>query len=186
MKTTLLFLKFLIPLSLLAQESPRTTIDLNGTWDFDQTISAFPPEEFTRKIKVPGVVPLAEPKIEDYDKFFKRPETADLSRDRRILAVDYTPRYSWYRKKITIDKDKEGKEAVLTILKSQYVTQVYVNGIDLGNYIQNSTPIDVAITRALKYGEENEILLKVGDRYWLPSEAAGGTDKEKEHYLPGG
>ena len=28
-------------------------------------------------------------------------------------------------------------------------------------------------------------MIKVGDRVWLPSEAAGGTDKEKEHYLPG-
>jgi hypothetical protein len=51
--------------------------------------------------------------------------------------------------------------------------------------MQNFTPIDAAVTRGLKYGEENEILIKVSDRYWLPSAAAGGTDKEKEHYLPG-
>jgi beta-galactosidase/beta-glucuronidase len=62
---------------------------------------------------------------------------------------------------------------------------VFVNGIDFGSFIQCYTPIDVAITRALRYGQENEILIKVGDRYWLPSAAAGGTDKEKEHYLPG-
>ena len=32
---------------------------------------------------------------------------------------------------------------------------------------------------------ENEILIQVGDRAWLPSEAAGSTDKEKVNYLPG-
>ena len=47
------------------------------------------------------------------------------------------------------------------------------------------TPMDFNITSAVKYGSDNEILIQVGDRAWLPSEAAGGTDKEKVHYLPG-
>ncbi len=55
-----------------AQQSIRQIIDLNGIWQFDQTLSAFPPVKFTRTIPVPGLVHLAEPKIEDYDKFFKR------------------------------------------------------------------------------------------------------------------
>lgn len=164
---------------------PRTTIDLNGKWEFEQTTTAFPPVKFTRKIPVPGLVHLAEPRIEDYDKFFKRPETALHDAGRNIFNLDYTPRYSWYRKKILIGKEQKDFEAVLTIKKSQYVTQVFVNGIDLGSYIECYTPIDVVITRALKYGQENEILLKVGDRHWLPSQAAGSIDKEKEHYLPG-
>ena len=32
----------------------RTTISLNGEWDFDQTEHAFPPRKYTRKIPVPG------------------------------------------------------------------------------------------------------------------------------------
>ena len=47
------------------------------------------------------------------------------------------------------------------------------------------TPVEFPLGKGLKFGAENEILIKVGDRIWLPSEAAGGTDKEKEHYLPG-
>jgi len=31
-------------------QSPRTVINLNGTWEFDQTTTAFPPEKFTRTI----------------------------------------------------------------------------------------------------------------------------------------
>lgn len=55
----------------------------------------------------------------------------------------------------------------------------------MGASIECYTPIDVNITSAIKYGAENEILIQVGDRAWLPSEAAGSTDKEKVHYLPG-
>lgn len=165
---------------------PRTTINLNGIWDFDQTELSVQPSKFNRKIPVPGLVHLALPKIEEYNKFFKRPDKAiDGGWERKLIATDYTPRYSWYRKKITLGNELKDLDAVLTIKKSQYVTQVFVNGIDLGRFIECYTPIDVAITRALKYGQENEILLKVGDRFWLPSQAAGGTDKEKEHYIPG-
>jgi hypothetical protein len=46
------------------------------------------------------------------------------------------------------------------------------------------TPIEFPISRYLKEGD-NEVLISVGDRAWLPSEAAGGTDKEKVAYLPG-
>jgi hypothetical protein len=164
---------------------PRTTINLNGTWEFDQTTNAFPPKKFTRKIPVPGLVHLAEPKIEDYDKFFKRPDKVEFKEQHNLYNLDYTPRYSWYRKKVLIPKELEGQEGVITIKKSQYVTQVYVNGIDMGTSMACYTPVEFNISKALKYGGENEILIKVGDRVWLPSEAAGGTDKEKEHYLPG-
>ena len=58
---------------LMQAQLPRTEISLNGTWDFDQTTAAFPPEKFTRTIPVPGLIHLAEPKIVEYDKFFKRP-----------------------------------------------------------------------------------------------------------------
>ena len=160
-------------------------ISLNGTWDFTQTTSAFAPVNFSQKIPVPGLVHLAVPKIEEYDKFFKRPEKVNAKTDHNVYDIDYTPRYSWYRKKIFLAKELEGLEGILTIKKSQYVTQVFVNGIDMGNFIECYTPIEVAVAQVLKFDAENEIIIKVGDRYWLPSKAAGGTDKEKEHYLPG-
>ncbi len=168
-----------------ADNDERTVINLNGIWQFDQTVNAFPPSKYTRTIPVPGLVHLATPRIEDYDKFFKRADQVEAKDQHNLYNIDYTPRYSWYRKSVFIPKELEGKEGMITIRKSQYVTQVYVNGIDLGTSMACYTPVEFPITKALKYGSENEILIKVGDRVWLPSEAAGGTDKEKEHYLPG-
>lgn len=168
-----------------AIDGERTTINLNGIWQFDQTVNAFPPASFTRTIPVPGLIHLAEPKIEDYEKFFKRPDKVKSKEGRNLYNVDYTPRYSWYRKSVFIPKTLEGNEGMITIKKSQYVTQVYINGNDVGTSMACYTPVEFPISRAIKYGAENEILIKVGDRIWLPSEAAGGTDQEKEHYLPG-
>src|SRR5664279_2403219 len=127
-----LLIAVIISLQSAFSQNPRTTINLNGTWEFDQTTSAFPPEKFTRSIPVPGLIHLAEPKIAEYDKFFKRPDRAEAKEQYNLYNLDYTPRYSWYRKKIFIPKELEGKEGMITIKKSQYVTQVYINGIDLG------------------------------------------------------
>ena len=186
MKRIIFILLAFIPfLAKSANDGERVVINLNGTWQFDQTVNAFPPVKFTRTIPVPGLVHMALPKIEDYDKFFKRAGKVEAKEQHNLYNIDYTPRYSWYRKSVLIPKNLEGKEGVITIKKSQYVTQVYVNGIDMGTSVACYTPVEFPITYALKFGVENEILIKVGDRVWLPGEAAGGTDKEKEHYLPG-
>lgn len=163
----------------------QAVLPLNGMWQFEQTEKAFPPDKFTRSIVVPGLIHLAEPEIEEYDKFFKKPDKSKLKTTHSVYNIDYTPMYSWYKKEILVPDTCRGKEAVLTIRKSQYGTRIYVNGHDFGTFMECYTPIQVNIARALRYGKHNEILICVGDRVWLPSQAAGGTDKEKEHYLPG-
>ncbi len=168
----------------IAQEN-REIIDMNGTWEFEQTPDAFPPKKFTRKIPVPGLVHLAEPRIEDYNTFFQRADKVVAKDQHNLYDIDYTPRYSWYKKTVFIPEKMKGKEGVITIKKSQFVTQVYINGKDMGTSMACFTPIEFPITNALKFGQQNEVLIKVGDRTWLPGQAAGGTDKEKEHYLPG-
>jgi hypothetical protein len=178
-------LAIVLNLQFAGAQEPRTVINLNGTWEFDQTTKAFPPDKFTRKIPVPGLIHLAEPRIEEYDKFFKRQDKAEAVEQFNLYNLDYTPRYSWYRKMVFIPKELETKEGMITIKKSQYVTQVYINGMDIGTSMACYTPIEFPVNKAIKFGEENEVLIRVGDRTWLPAEAAGGTDKEKEHYLPG-
>ena len=183
-KLTNLILFFLISMLGLSQNEGKV-INLNGQWDFDQTTYAFPPKKFTRKCPVPGLIHLAEPKIEAYDKLFKRPDQvlADDAYDYRNL--DYQPKYSWYKRMVFIPDELNGMEAMLSILKSKYVTQVYINGKDVGQSMSCYTPIDLKVTNALKFGSENEILIRVGERIWLPPQAAGSTDKEKVHYIPG-
>lgn len=146
----------------------RTTISLNGEWDFDQTELAFPPRKYTRKIPVPGLVHLARPKISQYEKFFKKPDGVELVEQFNFLERDYTPMYNWYKRKVFIDEKFKDEQLFLTIKKSQYVTRVFVNGHEVGASMECYTPMDFNITSAVKYGSDNEILIQVGDRAWLP------------------
>jgi len=166
-------------------QAQRDVINLNGEWQFDRTEKAFPPAEYSRIIPVPGLIHLADPVIDDYDIWFKKPLTTETKQAHGVYDIDYVPKYNWYKKIVRIDNSYKDKELLLKIKKSQYVTQVYINGIDMGSSMECYTPIEIPVTRAIKFGEANEILIKVGDRFWLPPQAAGSTDKEKEHYLPG-
>lgn len=180
----LLLLLLLAAIHLFAQNHGDTVI-LNGFWDFEQTETAFPPAKFTRKCPVPGLIHLAEPKIDAYEKLFKRPDQVESEEASDYRDIDYEPRYSWYRRMVDIPVDLDATEVMLTILKSKYVTQVYVNGLDMGQSVACYTPIRMKITHALKPGQPNEILIRVGERIWLPPWATGSTDKEKANYIPG-
>lgn len=184
MKTHILFLLSLaIGASALAQTSD--TLNLNGIWQFEQTEKAIPPSKFTRHIPVPGLIHMAVPRIDQYNVLFRKPGKVVFSEQHNLEDQEYKPQYNWYYKKIKIGNTLKEKNAVLTIMKSMFVTRVFINGMDVGSSVECYTPIEFPVTKFLKFGQENEILIQVGDRAWLPSEAAGGTDKEKINYLPG-
>lgn len=185
MKTTTLSILLLLTALALPTLASRVTLDLNGTWDFDQTLTAFPPERFTRNIPVPGLIHLAEPRIDQYDKLFIIDTGNVTGTSGNPYTAPYRPRTNWYRRIVKVDVALEGRQATLTIMKSKYVTEVFVNGLKVGTSMACYTPVECDVTRALRYGGENEILISVGDRAWLPSAAAGSTDKEKVNYLPG-
>ncbi len=170
------------------------TMNLNGIWEYEQTELAFPPESFTRTIPVPGLITGASPQIKQYDRLFpitRKPDKEWFGMDateeqwEEVTHEKYKPRYNWYRKTVFIPQELEGKEVVMTLKKSKYVTQVYVNGQETGSSMACYTPIDFRVTRAIRFGADNEILVKVGDYAWLPPQAAGSSDKEKQNYIPG-
>ncbi|MEN8228380.1 MAG: alpha-L-fucosidase [Bacteroidota bacterium] len=154
---------------LLAQAS-RTSMSLNGIVEFEQTKTALPPEEFSRTIQVPGLIDLAKPRIEQYDAYF---------------AGRHEPRYSWYRFRFNVDRALEHKFAVLKILKSRYNTQIFLNGHDCGTYMQCNTPVEADLTEFISFDKENVLLVRIGDRAWLPKESATGFDREKFTDIPG-
>ena len=69
----------------------RSIIPLNGTWEFDRSEQAFPPKRFTRTIPVPGLIHLAEPQIDDYDTWFKKPGKVEAKSTHSVYDIDYVP-----------------------------------------------------------------------------------------------
>ncbi|MEZ4908042.1 MAG: glycoside hydrolase family 2 TIM barrel-domain containing protein [Saprospiraceae bacterium] len=161
----IIFLLFIFQLKLVSQGD---IILLNGIVDFEQTNDAFPPNNFTRKIQVPGLIDLAKPEIEDMEKYYYGQQPS---------------KYNWYKFNFSLDDNKLDRYAVLKLIKSRYNTQIFLNGIDLGTFMQCNTPIEVNMTGYLKH--ENELLIRIGDRYKLPKEAATGFDREKFSDIPG-
>jgi len=74
MKVRVLFVSLLLSVvfagGIAFSDTGRAVMNLNGRWEFEQTETAFPPERFTRSIPVPGLIDSAEPKIEQYQKYF--------------------------------------------------------------------------------------------------------------------
>ncbi len=144
---------------------------LNGTVDFEQTELAFPPTEFNHKIQVPGLVDLAQPRLDQYDNYFSGTQKL---------------KYHWYRFIFKVPAKYEHKYATLTLLKSMFNTQIYLNGYDCGTFMQCSTPIDADLTPYLKFNNEDNILLiRIGEEKRIPKESALGFDREKFSYIPG-
>jgi len=144
---------------------------LNGTVDFEQTEYAFPPTEFRHKIQVPGLVDLAEPRLEGYENYFSGTQKL---------------KYHWYKFTFKVPSEYENKFATLTLLKSMFNTQILLNGYDCGTYMQCSTPVDADLTPFLKYNNQDNILLvRVGEEKRIPKESALGFDREKFAYIPG-
>lgn len=168
-----------------AEPVVRKTISLNGSWDFEQSKTAFPPQKFTRKIPVPGLIHLARPKIEQYDLYFPKPGTVAYERRQRGINSFIEPLYNWYRIRFKVNPDLSKKYGVLTLHKSQFVTQAFLNGIELGTSMACYTPIDFVAGHAIRHNAENELLVRIGPRDWLPPAAAGSSDTEKLNYLPG-
>ncbi len=165
-----LFSLLIISNTMAISDNPRDVMILNGLWEFEQTETAFPPEKFTRKIQVPGLIDLAKPKIEQYDKYFNG---------------THKPRYSWYRYTFSVSPENRGRFAVLNLLKSRFNTQVILNGHDLGTYMQCNTPIECNLTEFISFEDKNVLLIRVGERAWLPKQSATGVDREKYTDIPG-
>ncbi len=166
----LLVFLFIPNIVLFSQGEGRMVISLNGVVEFDQTKTAFPPKRFKKSIPVPGLIDQAIPILGQKAAYFSGIQE---------------PRYSWYKFRFWVPPEMKEKTAILTLLKSRFNTQIILNGHDCGTYRQCNTPVEAALTDFLDFEKENILLVRLGDRAWLPKEAATGFDREKITDFPG-
>ncbi|MCK5306450.1 MAG: hypothetical protein KAJ66_04885, partial [Candidatus Omnitrophica bacterium] len=146
----------------------KELIDFNDSWQIapTQTDSPPPASDYTRVVNVPGLVDLAEPPIDDV---------------KNCWAYDYF----WYKKTFTLSSAQEHSHAFLKIDQARYATDVWLNGIHIGNYIGCFTSHKYDASEAIKYGDENELIVRVSQKRLLPTYSAVGYDYEEDTWVPG-
>jgi hypothetical protein len=150
----------------------RQTVPLNGTWEIDDSVAADqPPQVYTHTVPVPGLAHSARPAFADVDQF-----SGGVSHQQR--------NWFWYRRKFTASAKHE--VAILKVSKAQFGIEVYLNGTLLGTHWPCFTAAYFDASKAIRWGAENEIVIRVGAHPGvLPKEVSGGSDGEKNRWTPG-
>jgi beta-galactosidase len=84
-------------------------------------------------------------------------------------VMDDTPGYyrgeGWYKRTITIPLPYQSKEVSLYFEGANQVTTVFINGKKAGTHAGGYTAFSIPITSYVKYGQENEVLVKVDNSH---------------------
>ena len=155
-----------IQASALKPLAPRQSLSLDGTWQIEQGGMDAPPADFTRTVRVPGLVDLAKPAFTEVGK------------------VSFQRQAFWYRRSFRVDQPIPAI-ALLKLHKARYGATVWINGKEVGQHLPCFTPVEFDARPYLRPGE-NEILIRLGaNREWLPPDQPAGWDFEKYLFIPG-
>ena len=151
---SLLSVALLIATGAMAQ---RTVETLNFDWTFSRDASFKEAEH----INVPHDFQISQPWVTP---------SADEKPDNSNAAANIKSRLSargfkeigtgWYKKTITPPADLKGKRLLLDFEGIMLTADVYLNGERIGGTDYGYVGFDIDITKKLKYGEANEILVK--------------------------
>lgn len=152
--------------SALKPIAPRQSLSLDGTWQIEQGGMDAPPAVFTRTVRVPGLVDLAQPAFT---------EVGSVSAQRQAF---------WYRRSFRVDRPIP-EIALLKLHKARYGTEVWLNGKRVGEHLPCFTPVEFDAKPYLRRGD-NEVLIRLGaNRESLPPDQPTGWDFEKYLFIPG-
>jgi len=146
----------------------RETINLDGEWQVEQGSMEKVPAAFGHKVKVPGVLDLAEPEFVE------------------VGVTNSLREAFWYRRTFKV-KGEIPDVAFLKVNKAKYGTKVFLNGNIVGEHLPCFTPGFFDVKPCLKGNNaDNELVIRVGATpESVPESVIRGLDKEKSVYLPG-
>lgn len=121
-------------------------LNLNGTWEFEfdadnQGLSEswFDAKEFSKEILVPF------------------PWGSKLSgvQDEAVIG--------WYKRSITVPDEWKGQRIYVVVGASDWHTTGWLDGSEVGQFKGGYTPFEFEITDAIKWGEDQDLTLRVDD-----------------------
>lgn len=140
----------------------RELVSLNGSWEIAPGGPGAPPARWMSRIEVPSLVDTADPSYPWRDS-----------------------EYHWYRRKFTPPPARRPETLVIVLEQAMFGTEVRLNGRVVGEDPACYTSQEYDVSAAVRCGEENELLVRVGARGTLPPESAVGNDQERDLYIPG-
>ena len=188
-----LYVLFFCP-SLRASE--RATLPLDGAWEIEDSVSPLEmPRVFRHRVPVPGLAHLAVPAFADVDQFesfenhrnrvrFNRSPGPEKFEKTMVGIPRQTRNFFWYRRVFKAPARRE--VGLLKINKAQFGTAVWLNGAKVGEHFGCFSAGYFDLTRALHWGEDNELVIRVGAHpAALPPTVPAGIDGEKTYWTPG-
>ncbi|HWB97156.1 MAG TPA: hypothetical protein VG672_10650, partial [Bryobacteraceae bacterium] len=172
----------------------RLTVSLDGSWDIEESLSASEmPAAFQHRVKVPGLVHLAQPPFPDVDRF-DSPESVEKMVRLKLLPASakagsrgiphQNRNYFWYRTSFRLPARRA--VVLLRIGKAQFGTAVWLNGRKVGEHLGCFTAGHFDLTSGVSWQGENSLVIRVGAHpAVLPETAPAGTDNEKTLWTPG-
>lgn len=135
--------------SLPAATDQRCEVCLNGEWEFAKGQETSPPSEGWRGILVPG----------------------------SFAGGMATGHRGWYRLGVPIPRLwNDGRKVALRFEAINYYAKLVVNGQAIAEHRSSLLPFEAEVTRALRFGERNELLLFVQDLSKDPETQAYHTE----------
>lgn len=171
-KLTSLAAMLLLPVSLSAQVTTSTLI--NSSWQFhagndinpESTVDASTwrtldlPHDF--QLGQPWVAPSADEKADNND--------AGANIKSRLSSRGFKEMgIGWYRKVLNVPAEMKGRRVLLDFEGIMYNGDVYLNGKRVGGTDYGYVGFEIDITKDVKYGQDNVILVKADTREPLTS-----------------
>ncbi len=148
--------------SMSSDAQPRLIISLNGAWQIEPGENEVPSGEWRHDVQVPALVDMARPAYE-WETFA----------------------YHWYRHSFHLQENRRADLAFLKLQQASFGTEVWLNDKHLGGDMACYTSQEYDLRGVIKFGAENELLVRVGAKHTLPPESAVGKDQEKALFIPG-
>jgi hypothetical protein len=119
----------------------RTEIDLGGTWQYEKVSQLnYPPSNSWQTVTVPG------------------------------FLSGWQYEHAWFRRVFNLSSALAGSQLKLRFGGVKYNSQIWLNGIYLGTYLNGYEPFELDITAAALLGQNNELIVGVTD--WTATFAA--------------
>ncbi|MBN2296199.1 MAG: hypothetical protein JXM70_27460, partial [Pirellulales bacterium] len=133
--------------------SPSIIVDLGGTWE---TTSQTGHRATSAQSKVDFVIPSAEAKWTPV----------------QIPGQHFDGTVCWYRRTVDIPDEWAGRRITLRFAKTQCETEIYWNGKLVHTQIDGSYSCDVDVTKFVKPGRMNTLMVGTSSRNVLPPKTA--------------